>query len=183
MNMSNSSILRSQSMLYQERISRIQFLFANLLRYIFNPAIDGYIDSTTATLNLAICCIWYLCQSHHDSWISDDEITQNLISGDYRLDSYAATMWLDLVERHISLRGSNSLPSELIRALDCLARDRTSSECTVSTELVDQSQKPYLKQFEDEWPKIHTLLSNMIQFHWRCSNFEYRMSKGASVKS
>lgn len=157
-------------------------MLANIPRYIFNPRIDGYIDSTAATLNLANCCIWYLCQSHHDTWISDDEIAKNLISGDYRLHNFAVTMWLDLVERYVSLNGSNPLPSKLTDALDCLATDRSNSEFAASTELVGQSQKPYLEKFKDEWPTQYTLLLNTVQFHRRCFCFEYRMSQGEISK-
>lgn len=153
----------------------------NLLRYLFNPCVDGHIDKTAATLSLAHCCIWYLCQRHHDIWIPDDQFTDNIISGDYRLHNYAAATCLDLVERYVSLNGPKPLSGELIRALDYLATERFSNEFIASTEPVDQSQNPNLEKFKDEWPKIHALLSDMVQFQRRCSNFEYRLSKGKMI--
>ena len=143
---------------------------------------DGHIDKTAATLSLADCCIWYLCKPHHDIWIPDDQFTENIISGDYRLHSYAAAMCLALVERYVSLNGPKPLSGKLIRALDCLTTERFSSEFTASTELIDQWKNPNLEKFKDEWPKIHALLSNMVQFQRRCSNFEYRLSKGEMIK-
>lgn len=139
---------------------------------------DGYIDNTEATLDLAKCCIWYLCQSHHDAWISDDEIENNIISGDYRLHDYAVIMWLELVKQYVSLNGSKPLSSELIRALECLATDRSSSEFADSNELASQSYQPELEKFKYQWPKLHTMLCQMVQFHLRCSSSEYHMSKG-----
>lgn len=149
-----------------------------MIRYIFNPRIDGFIDNTEAALNLAQCCIWYLCQSHHDAGISDDEIENNIISGDYRLHDYAVTKWLELVKQYVSLNGSKPLSSELIRALECLATDRSNREIAGSTELSGQSHQPDLEKFKYLWPKLHIMLCQMLHFHWRCSSSEYHMSKG-----
>lgn len=154
----------------------------NLVRYIFNPRIDGFIDNTEATLNLAQCCIWYLCQSHHDAWIPDDEIEENIISGQYRLHNYAVTMWLELVKKYVSLNGSKPLSSKLIRALECLVKDRSRSEIAGSTELAGQSHQPEFEKFKYQWPELHTMLRQMVQFHWRCSRSEYQMSKGEKSK-
>ena len=179
MNTSSLFISRSKSMSHcKEGCTEIQAPLTNSHRYIFNPCIDGYIDDTATTLNLAICCIWYLCQRHHDAWISDDQIAKNIISGDYRLHNYAVTMWLDLVERYVSLNGSKPLHSDLIRALEYLATNRYNSEFVASIEFFDQSQRPNLEKFKDKWPKLHTLLMNMVQFYWRCSSSEYHLNKG-----
>ena len=153
-------------------------LLANSTRYIFNPRIDGYIDNTEATFSLATRCIWYLRQSHHDSWITDDEIADNIISGDYRLHTFAVTMWLELVIRYVSLNGSKHLSTELTEALACLAAERSSSELKGSTQLADQSHQPGLEKFKDQWPKLHTMLCQVAQFRRQCSNSEYHMSKG-----
>lgn len=154
----------------------------DLVRYLFNPCVEGHLDSTAATLNLANCCIWYLCQNHHDDGISDDEIAKYIISGKYRLHNYAVTTWLDLVERYVSLNGSKPLSSELIHALEYLATERFNGEFTASTDLAGRSQKPGLKKFKAEWPKLHTMLLNVARFHWRCSTFEYHISKGEMSK-
>ncbi|MCJ1267692.1 hypothetical protein MMC22_007578 [Lobaria immixta] len=156
----------------------VQFVHFTVKEYIFNPSIDGYIDYTEATLNLTKCCIWYLCQSHHNAWITDDEITDNIISGDYRLHDYAVTIWLDLVKHYVRLNGSKPLSIELIHALECLMTDRSSSEFAASTDLAGQSHQPDLEKFKNQWPELHTILCHMAQFHWRCSTSEYHMSKG-----
>jgi hypothetical protein len=158
--------------------SKKRALLANSPRYIFNPRIDGYIDNTEATLSLAKCCIWYLRQSHHDSWITDDEIADNIISGDYRLHTFAVTMWLELVKRYVSLNGSKHMSTELIRALECLAAERSSSDFGGSTELAGQSHQPELEKFKYQWPKLHTMLCQVAQFRRRCSSSEYHISKG-----
>lgn len=153
-------------------------ILANLVRYMFDSSIEGYIDKTQAALNLANCCIWYLCQSHHDGFITDDEIIDNIIAGDYRLHDYAVTTWLELVRLYVSLNGKNPLSSELIRVVECLKTERGSGEFALSTEMADQSYLPDLDKFKDGWPELHMFLSHMVQFRWRCSSFEYQMSKG-----
>ncbi len=164
----------------QAKNSPKRALLANLLRYIFNPRMDGYIDITEAALSLANRCIWYLCQSHHDPWVTDDEfeVADNIIFGDYRLHDYAVTTWLELVRIYVSLMGTKPLSSELIRALECLATDRANGEFPDCTELAGQFHQPDLEKFRSEWPELHIFLCHMVQFRWRCSNSEYQMSKG-----
>src|SRR5690348_4865569 len=103
-------ILRSRSMM-PSSLARV--LLTGLRRYINSPRIEGFIDITDATLSLATCCIWYLCQGHHCPWIEDEGLNDNIIAGDYRLHYYAATTWLELVERYLRLNGSRP-PSELL---------------------------------------------------------------------
>lgn len=148
------------------------------LRYICNSRMDGFIDNTVATLDLAQRCIWYLCQSHHDAEVLDDEIADNIVSGYYRLHSYAETMWLELVKRYVSLNGSKPLSSELIRALEYLVTHRSNSEFEESTELTDQSYQPELGKFKNEWPSVHTMLCHVVQFRSRCSKSSYHASAG-----
>ena len=153
-------------------------MLANFLRYIFNPRIDGYIDNTEATLDLAKCCIWYLCHSHYDPWITDEEITDSIVSGDYRLHEYAVTMWVELIKRYVSLNGSKPLSSELISALECLLTERSNNEFVHKPELASRSDQLYLEKFESQWPELYTMLCRIAHFRWRCSSSEYRMSKG-----
>ena len=87
-------------------------------------------------------------------------------------------MWLELVKQYVSLNGSNPLSSELIYALEYLAANRSNSEVTDNAELASQSHQPDLEKFKYQWPKLHTMLCQMVQFHWRCSSSEYHMSKG-----
>lgn len=151
---------------------------ANFPRYIFNPGIDGEIDNTEANLSLAKCCIWYLLQDQFDPLITDDEAADNIVSGSYRLHNFAVNMWLELVKRYVSLNGSKPLSTELVHALECLATERSSSEFSDSTELAGQSHPPELAKFKHQWPELHTVLCDVAQFRWRCSNSDYHMSKG-----
>lgn len=157
-------------------------LSTNLRRYIFNPGIDGYIDNKKATLDLATCCIWYLCQTHHDAWNSNEEVAANIISGGYRLHEYAVTMWLELVKRYVGLNGSKTLPSVLIQALEGLAADRSNNEFESSTDLADQFHEPNLENFKDQWPELHTMLCESARFRSRYSSSEYHMSKREFVR-
>lgn len=62
-----------------------------------------------ATLDLAIRCIDYLCQNHHDPLLSDQEVSANVLSGQYSFDAFASQMWFELSCQYLSsVRVSNS---------------------------------------------------------------------------
>ena len=158
---------------------RNQACLANLLRYVFDPRVDGYIDNVEATLSLANCCIWYLCQNHHDPYISYDDIKDNIIAGDYQLHEYAVTMWLKLVRIYVNLTGSRPLSGELIYALECLVNERSNNEFANNTELASHSYQWGLEKFKEQWPELYTMLCHVAHFHWQCSTSQYLMSKSS----
>lgn len=158
--------------------SKKRTLSADSTRYIFNPRVDGSIDKKEATLSLARCCIWYLLQSHFDPWITENDVADSIISGNYRLHNFAVNMWLELVKCYVGLNESKPPSTELISALECLTIERSNSDFSGSTELAGQSHQPQLEKFKDEWPELHTMLCHVAQFRWRCSSSDYHMSKG-----
>ena len=144
-------------------------------RYLFSPRISGFIYDAEATLSLAMCCIMYLCQGHHDPESLDANISYNIISGAYRFHDFSETVWLELVERFACLSQSQTPPDELISLLEMLMRERSNDQCNSTTE---QSAQPNLKSFESNWPQLHSMLFKVARFRQICSKTEYNKRQG-----
>ncbi|KAL9621185.1 MAG: hypothetical protein Q9160_004317 [Pyrenula sp. 1 TL-2023] len=147
-------------------------------RYISSTRIPNHIDDSEATLSLAKCCIYYLCQSHHDSFISDDEIKENLISGDYRLSNYAEITWLELIRHYIKSIGARSFPADFVSALEYLVSERLRTDFDRRTELSEHVSHLDLDRLKCQWPDLHAILSDMASFLEQCQNSEYHLDEG-----
>jgi hypothetical protein len=77
-----------------------------------------------ASLSLASCLINYLCQTHHNPELSDEELAQNIMTGAYCLDDLATTTWADTLELYVRSRGSQPLSDTAIDAVERLISDR-----------------------------------------------------------
>lgn len=178
MNTSNSFILLSKSRGFPCKSYYRRSLPANLSRYIFNQRVSGHVDNVEATLHLARCCICYLCQSHHEPSLEDDEINENILCGDYRLHSYAVTTWNQLVQQYISLNGSKPVSPELIQALEYLEVERSSNEFESNAELIDRAHHPSLDIFKKQSPGVYSMLHHVAEFWQKCSSSQYHLRDG-----
>jgi hypothetical protein len=77
-----------------------------------------------ASLSLASCLINYLCQTHHDPDLSDEEIVENVRTGAYCLHNLATTGWLDTLELYVRSKGSQPLSVTAIDAVERFFNDR-----------------------------------------------------------
>ena len=173
--MCNLSTLRRKSKLTVRNRSDNEFLI--FPRYIFSPHIPSCINISDATLSLATCCIQYLCQEHHDTDLSDDELRDNILAGAYRLHEYSATMWPDLVKRYIQFAKSASPPSDLIKIFQLLIEKRSSDDFSNNNQptLPEISAK---HSFKSDYPEIHEILRNAVYFRSKCSEGEYDKRQG-----
>ena len=131
-------------------------------RYLFSPRISGFINGTEATISLAICCVTYLCQHHHDQGIGDQEICHHLLSGAYRLHNFATAMWFDLVE-YVATLSSQSLPDTLANLLRLLSTERRN-------ESYEGAPSTYSSACFKKYPEIHEMASKQAEFRRACSN-------------
>ncbi|KAI8718204.1 NACHT domain-containing protein [Fusarium sp. LHS14.1] len=92
----------------------VQFVHFTVKEYIFNERIDGFISLSDMTLELAIRCISYLCQDHHDlESIEEEEIEDSILSGSYRLHNFAYTYWWKLIKQYLALsKGDQAVQME-----------------------------------------------------------------------
>ena len=108
-----------------------------------------------------MCCVTYLCQTHHDHDLLDEDIAHNILSGAYRLHDFAANAWLELVERFIHLSRQDTISHELIDALEMLRCERTQGEYTEGAEASTPSS---LEPFKSVSPAVHNMLCKVAHF-------------------
>jgi hypothetical protein len=145
-------------------------------RYLFSPDVSGSLDASLSTLSLAMCCITYLCQSHHDPEIVDD-IRENIIRGDYRLHYYSVEMWSKLVEQYLDtvVTATIPLPSQLLGVLRLLLTTRDNASFADATE---DSNPKYLETLKDSNGGIRKLLCNEVSFRRKVSSMKYNTANG-----
>ncbi|KFA48785.1 hypothetical protein S40293_01495 [Stachybotrys chartarum IBT 40293] len=155
----------------------VQFVHFTVQEYINSPNIENFIDIAEATLSLSTCCIYYLCQSHHCPWIEDEELQECIMAGDYRLHYYAVSTWLELVDRYLGLKGSNSPSEDLICALDKLHAERGKWGFEGGTELEGQQFPKNLQKLESRRPDLFRFLRDVGRFKQRSSTSRYRLDE------
>ena len=133
----------------------------SLFRYLFSSSIGGSLNFVDATFSLAMCCVTYLCQKHHDHDLLDEDIDQNILSGAYRMHDFAVTTWFEFVERFIHLSRQDALSQELIDALETLRCERTQGTCTEGAEVSTQLS---LEPFKSVSPALHDMLCKVAHF-------------------
>ncbi|CZR60110.1 related to NACHT domain protein [Phialocephala subalpina] len=154
----------------------VQFVHFTAREYIFSPHTSSVINISDATLSLATCCIQYLCQRHHDTDLSDENLRENVLAGMYRLHEYSATMWLGLVEQYIRLAKSATQPSDLISLLRMFIEKRSSDEFINDT-ISPHIQTPGQLSFKSDYPDVNEMLCKTANFKKKCSEGEYDKRK------
>ncbi|KAI0379623.1 NACHT domain protein [Hypomontagnella monticulosa] len=154
----------------------VQFVHFTVKEYILSPRIPGSIDTTEATLSLAIRCITYLFQQHHNPNLTEEEIRGNVLSGVYVLHNYATTTWLELVERYVGLNRPQTLLSDLVDSIMTFRGERDNQGFEEAT---DSASWPNLVALRDAQPEVYKFLVQASQFRLICSASEHRMQQGA----
>ncbi|WKT45256.1 NACHT nucleoside triphosphatase [Fusarium oxysporum f. sp. vasinfectum] len=98
----------------------VQFVHFTVREYIFGAEIENSILLSDMALDLAMRCVVYLCQDHHDPDLDEDKIDTNILWGAYRLHYFSSKFWLDLINQYLTLSGSTTLPSTLVDQLSIL---------------------------------------------------------------
>jgi hypothetical protein len=114
-----------------------------------------------STLSLTMSCITFLCQKHHDPQLLEDKICENVVNGAYVLHEYAATTWLDLVERCVRLDPTEAAAPDLVRLLKEISTNR--SNLTYVAECGDE-KKLTMRTFKRMQPQLFEMLSKAAQF-------------------
>ena len=127
-----------------------------------------------------MCCVTYLCQTHHDHDLLEDDIAKNILSGAYRLHDFAATAWLELVERFVHSSRQDIISHELVDALEMLRCERTQG---TYTEGAEPSTPSSLEPFKVASPIVHNMLCKVAHFRRISSNshFDRKESKEKGV--
>ncbi|KAJ8126088.1 hypothetical protein O1611_g7550 [Lasiodiplodia mahajangana] len=151
-----------------------QFVHFTVKEYIFNDCNPYFIDLRAATLDLALRCIRYLCQDHHNLSLSNEQVSDNILSGVYTLDWFATTMWPPLVKSYLNLSKNDDAQSQLGLALDLLYNTRLQSEQEDTDDLALDSST-----FQDTYPRAYSLICQALRFQERCTASEHHIYQGA----
>ena len=137
-----------------------------------------------ATIDLTTTCLTYLCLDPFNPEIEEEYLTENIISGGYRLHAYAASQWVGLVRKCAGMHRNRTPPDELIALLEIFISEREnmgykgSSECT--------PEYGELELFKKEWPNLHTMLCRALKFRqldvgdWRLDEGMHDLYIGAT---
>ncbi|PVH83873.1 hypothetical protein DL98DRAFT_486212 [Cadophora sp. DSE1049] len=160
----------------------VQFVHFTVKEYIFSPDIPGSLNISDATLSLAMCCIQYLCQRHHDTDLQDDEIHQNILSGAYRLHEYSATMWLELVKLYSRSVKLTDPSKDLIYLLQLFFEKRSNNK------FEDHGIRPPVRCLNQQLsksstPDVYEVLRHAANFRQKCSDGDYSIRKDISWTS
>jgi len=77
-----------------------------------------------ATLDLALRCIDYLCQHHHDPDLPSEERFEKVLTGQYSFHVFSTRMWFELVCQYIRLIGAADPQISLIHSIERLWETR-----------------------------------------------------------
>lgn len=124
---------------------------------------------TRATLDLAVRCIEYLCQRHHDPEISGEECSNNVCTGQYVLHAFSTRMWFDLVCQYFRLiKGANpsdTLADSIARLYEC----RKAQDFSIDSENGNTSEDESGNEADPRTRTPDKLLLN--QLLWSVSKF------------
>ncbi|KAL7754599.1 hypothetical protein ACKLNR_002808 [Fusarium oxysporum f. sp. zingiberi] len=146
----------------------VQFVHFTVREYIFSTKVENYIPLSDMALDLAIRCMLYLCQDHHQPDLTEDEIDANILWGAYRLDYFSSRFWLDLINQYLTLSGSATLPNTLFDQLRILFDTRQSEDHT-QTDQGAICLHPAILALESQEPALRT--SGFTPAHSLCPRF------------
>nr|RBQ99031.1 hypothetical protein FVER53263_03349 [Fusarium verticillioides] len=154
----------------------IQFAHFTVREYIFSAKTQNSISLSNIALDLAIRCLVYMCQDHHDPDLTEDEIEANILWGAYRLHHFSSSFWIDLIHEYLRLSGSETIPDALIDQLRILHETRSSDVYTHS----DQSKgslHPAIIGLEDQEPSLVEMLKGYAEFQTSLSKADFQINK------
>jgi hypothetical protein len=142
-------------------------------RYLFGRQID----LMQATVDLTTTCLTYLCLDPFDPEIGEEDLTENIISGGYRLHAFAASQWVELVRKCAGMLGNKNPPDELITLLEHFITERKNMWYEGLDEHAPECGE--LETFKREWPELHTLLRHALKFR-QLDVGDWRLDEGTS---
>lgn len=152
------------------------------------------IDTDQATVDLAIRCIEYLCQRHHDPLLSDEEVCTKVLTGQYILDAFASQMWFELSYQYLRSVKASEISIALIESIQRLWECRKLPALQQVTEVTSNEEHHSDSEYDSEdevgheWmpegmkqqhPLLHNLLLRVYLF--RHSSFIYTGEAGQGI--
>ncbi|RSL98170.1 hypothetical protein CDV31_012704 [Fusarium ambrosium] len=156
----------------------VQFVHFTVKEYIFSDEIEGFISLSDMTLELAIRCISYLCQEHHDLEFIEEEIEHNIFSGAYRLHNFASTYWWKLIKQCLALSKATSIPDSLVDQLQQLYDTRSAEDYEQVDQNVDMelNMNEAILALKPTQPHLAEMLRNVSLFQSASLKADYHLN-------
>ncbi|KAF5968445.1 Nacht domain-containing protein [Fusarium bulbicola] len=153
----------------------VQFVHFTVREYIFSTKIQNSITLAEMALDLAIRCLVYMCQDHHDPDLTEDEIDANILWGAYRLHHFSSSFWLGLITEYLTLSGSKTIPDTLVDHLRELLETRPSDHYTQSNQSKGSLHQAILGlRFQE--PALVEMMKGCTDFQTSLSNSDFRIN-------
>ncbi|VZI19679.1 unnamed protein product [Fusarium fujikuroi] len=153
----------------------VQFVHFTVREYIFNGNVPNSISLSETALDLAIRCLVYMCQDHHDPDLTEDELDANIIWGAYRLHDFSSRFWLDLICRYLISSGSETVPDTLTDQLRVLLETRSSDAYTQSDQF-EGSLHPAICDLESQDPDLVEMLKGCAHFQTSSTKSDFQIN-------
>ncbi|KAF5584313.1 Nacht domain-containing protein [Fusarium pseudoanthophilum] len=153
----------------------VQFVHFTVRQYVFSTQIQNSITLADTALDLAIRCLVYMCQDHHDPDLTEDEIDANIMWGAYRLHNFSSSFWIDLIHKYLTLSGSETIPDTLIHQLGVLLETRSSDHYIQSNER-KSSVHPAIGRLESQEPAVVEMLKGCAEFQTSLTKSDFRIN-------
>ncbi|KAF4962504.1 hypothetical protein FSARC_9427 [Fusarium sarcochroum] len=153
----------------------VQFVHFTVREYIFSSKIEGSISLPDMSLDLAMRCITYLCQDHHDPSLTEHGIDDKILWGAYRLHDFSSKFWLHLINQYLALSGATTLPASLIDQLKTLL-DTQCSEDYIHTDRDETSLHPAIVGLDSQEPVLVEMLRNVVDFQFTSSKSDCQLN-------
>lgn len=129
------------------------------------------------TLELAIRCISYLCQEHHDLEFVEEEMKRGILSGAYRLHNFASTYWWRLIKQYLALSKATSIPDRVIDQLQQLYDLRSAKGPQQVDQNVDMefNMNEAILALKPTRPDLAGMLHDVSQFESASSKADYHL--------
>ncbi|KAJ4313612.1 hypothetical protein N0V84_009319 [Fusarium piperis] len=157
----------------------VQFVHFTVKEYIFNHKIEGFISLLDMTLSLAIRCIGYLCQEHHELDFIEEEMEDRILSGAYRFHNFASTYWWRLIKQYLALSKATSLPDSLVDQLQQLHDTRSAEGYQQGDQKADMefNTNEAILALKRTQPNLVEMLSSVSEFQNASSKADYHLQK------
>jgi hypothetical protein len=137
-----------------------------------------------ATLDLAMRCIDYLCQRHHDPDLPAKKRSENVSTGQYSFHTFSTRMWFDLVYQYLrSIKEANP-SANLIDAIQMLWETRQIQDfnSTAGGGSEDESDnEATFGTLEAKYPLVHQLLCRVSRFRNSSFQFTGKTNRGTTT--
>ena len=141
-----------------------------------------------ATLDLAMSCIDYLCQRHHDADLPAKERSGNVSTGQYSFHAFSTRMWFDLICQYLRSIKTANPSAKLIDAIQMLweARKIQNFNRTTKGESQDESEdesdnEATFGTLKAKYPLLHQLLCRVSQFRNSSFHFTGKTNRGTNT--